>query len=63
MVIVKKGSIGCKYTSMNRIEKHLLYKLMVGMASKCTKDAENVSAPLVMVSIVARKRTPAAKTV
>jgi hypothetical protein len=27
------------------------------MASKCTKDAENIYAPLVMVSIEARKRT------
>ncbi len=33
------------------------------MASKCTKYAENVYAPLVMVSIVARKRTLAGKTV
>ncbi len=36
---------------------------MVGKASKCTKDAENVYAPLVMVSIVARKRTLAGKAV
>ncbi len=36
---------------------------MVEMASKCTIDAENVYAPLVMVSIVARKRTLAGKTV
>jgi hypothetical protein len=33
------------------------------MASKCTKDAENVYAPLVMVSIGAGKRTLAGKTV
>jgi hypothetical protein len=35
----------------------------VGMASKCNKDAENVYAPLVMVSIGAQKRTLAGKTV
>ncbi len=33
------------------------------MASKCTKDPENVYAPLMMVSIGARKRTLAGKTV
>jgi hypothetical protein len=33
------------------------------MASKCTKDAENVNAPLVMVSIGARKRTLSGLTV
>jgi hypothetical protein len=31
--------------------------------SKCAKDAENVFAPLVIVSIGARKRTLAGKTV
>jgi hypothetical protein len=36
---------------------------MVGMASKCTKYAENVYASLVMVSIVARKRKLAGKTI
>ncbi len=33
------------------------------MASKCAKDADNVYAPLVMVSIGGRKRTLASKTV
>jgi hypothetical protein len=35
----------------------------VGTISKCTKDAENVYAPLVNVSIGARKRTLTGKTV
>jgi hypothetical protein len=33
------------------------------MASKCTKDAENVFDPLVVVSIGAGKRTLAGKTI
>jgi hypothetical protein len=46
------------------VSKHYSVGLQILLqASKCTIDAENVDAPLVMVSIGARKKTLAGQTV